>query len=196
MTPSLVQRILTGAAMRGPAPVALAHPECPIEQSVKSAQPHTQTALLGEAWRRHPPAGEGAMIVAEAEGVRVLGRSEGALRPVVEGFRERFGRDVVVGAPRVRYAHRPYLAEPWMTVLASGPGQFAPLLMRDLARRKARVLRVEQHRGPFVIEAEAPLANLLGYGDWLDDLAEGRADLSMWLARYVPVDVDDSPDAA
>ena len=68
--------------------------------------------------------------------------------------------------------------------------------MRDLARRKARVLRVEQHRGPFVIEAEAPLANLLGYGDWLDDLAEGRADLSMWLARYVPVDVDDGPDAA
>ena len=47
-----------------------------------------------------------------------------------------------------------------------------------------------------MIEAEAPLANLLGYGDWLDDLAEGRADLSMWLARYVPVDVDDGPDAA
>ena len=196
MSPRFAQRIVAGGAMRGPAPVALAHPECPIEQPMKGAHAHVQAALLGEAWRRHPPAGEGAMIVAEADGVRVLGRSEGALRPVVEAFRERFGDDVVVGAPRVRYVHRPRLAEPWMTVLASGPGQFAPLLMRDLARRKARVLRVEQHRGPFVIEAEAPLANLLGYGDWLDDLAEGRADLSMWLARYVPVDVDDGPDAA
>ena len=196
MTPRLVPRIFTGNAMRGPAPVALAHPECPIEQPVKSAHAHVQAALLGEAWRRHPPAGEGAMIVADPDGVRVLGRSEGALRPVVEAFRERFGSAVVVGAPRVRYAHRPRLAEPWMTVLASGPAAFAPLILRDLARRKARVLRVEQHRGPFLLEAEAPLANLLGYADWLDELAEGRADLSMWLARYVPVEVDGSPDAA
>ena len=196
MAPRLLQRILATGAVHRPAPVALAHPECPIEQSVRSARAHVQSALLGEAWRWHPPVGEGAMIVAEADGVRVLARSEGALRPVVDGLRERFGGDVGAGAPRVRYAHRPCHAEPWMTVLASGPAQVAPLVLRDLARRKARVLRVEQHRGPLVLEAEAPLANLLGYADWLDELTEGRADLSMWLARYAPVEVEGGPDAA
>ncbi len=75
-------------ASRAHVPVfALAHPECPIEQQVKSAHAHVQASLLGEAWRRHPPAGEGAMIVADPDGVRVPGRSEGALRPVVEAFR-------------------------------------------------------------------------------------------------------------
>ena len=136
------------------------------------------------------------MVVAEPAGVRVLARSEGALRPVVDGLRGRFRDGIVVGSPTVRYAHGAQLLEPWMVVLMSGPAHFLPLIQRDLARRQARILRVEDHRGPFVLEAEAPLANLLGYADWLDELVEGSADLSMWLARYVPVVVDDGPEAA
>ena len=112
------------------------------------------------------------------------------------GGRGRFRDGIVVGSPTVRYAHGAQLLEPWMVVLMSGPAHFLPLIQRDLARRQARILRVEDHRGPFLLEAEAPLANLLGYAAWLDELAEGSADLSMWLARYVPVVVDDGPEAA
>jgi translation elongation factor EF-G len=155
-----------------------------------------QGELLREALHRHPPAGEGAMVVAESAGVRVLARSEGALRLVVGGLRERFRDGIVVGSPTVRYAHGTQMLEPWMVVLMSGPAHFLPLIQKDLSRRQARVLRVEDHRGPFVLEAEAPLANLLGYADWLDALVEGSADLSMWLARYVPVVVDDGPEVA
>lgn len=194
MTPRLLQRIRTRDAWRSATP--LMHPECPVEQRLRSADARVQGELLREAWHRHPPPGEGAMIVAEPAGVRVLARSEGALRPVVDGLRERFRDDIVVEPPTVRYANGAQMLEPWMVVLMNGPAQFLPLIQKDLGRRQARVLRVEDHRGPFLLEAEAPLANLLGYADWLDELVEGGADLSMWLARYVAIEVDDGPEAA
>ncbi len=194
MMPRLLEKLHARNVHRGGVP--LMHPECPIEQSLHSAHAQVQRELLHEAWRGHPPAGEGAMVVPEPAGLRVLARSEGALRPVVDALRERFGDDVVVDPPKVRYAHGARMLEPWMVVLMSGPAHFLPLIQKDLGRRQARVLRVEDHRGPFVMEAEAPLANLLGYADWLGELVEGRADLSMWLARYVAIEVDDGPEAA
>ena len=45
------------------------------------------------------------------------------------------------------------------------------------------------------LEAEAPLANLLGYCDWAQTLTGGNTDVSMWLSRYLPID-DDGPYAA
>ncbi len=59
-----------------------------------------------------------------------------------------------------------------------------------------KAARAGPHARYFVLDTEVPLANLLGYAAWLDELAEGSADLSMWLARYVPVVVDDGPEAA
>jgi translation elongation factor EF-G len=57
-------------------------------------------------------------------------------------------------------------------------------------------VRIDDHGGPFQLEAEAPLANLLGYAEWLDELCEGRAELSLRLVRYSAVDLDDGPEAA
>lgn len=181
--------------LRGPGAASLAFPEHPIEQSIRSPDPRVRSELAGEALRRRPR-DDDARLVAEPDGARVLARTEGALAPVVAALSDRYGRDVVVGAPRVRYAHRPRYAEPWMRLSMSGPSSFLPLVLRDLARRKGRVVRVDEHGGPFALEAEAPLANLLGYADWLADLCEDRAELSMRLARYATVDLDDGPDAA
>ena len=194
MLPRLLERIQARATFRGTTP--LMHPECPIEQRVHTSDVHVRGELLREAWRRHAPAGEGAMAVPEPAGVRVLARSEQALRPFVDALRARFRDDIVVERPAVRYAHGARLLEPWMKVLMSGPPHFLPLIQKDLARRQARVSRVEDHGGAFVLEAEAALANLLGYADWLDELFESGADLSMWLSRYVPVVVDEGPEAA
>ena len=194
MSTRLVERIQARETLRGATP--LANPECPIEQRVHTDDVHVRADLLREAWRLHPPAGEGAMAVADPAGVRVLARSEGALRPLVDALRMRFRDAIVVERPAVRYAHGAQLLEPWMQVQMSGPSTFLPLIQRDLARRQSRVSRTRDDRGSFVLEAEAPLANLLGYADWLDGLAEGGADLSMWLSRYVPIVVDDGPEAA
>jgi hypothetical protein len=50
-----------------------------------------------------------------------------------------------------------------------------------------KAARAGQHARYIVLDTEVPLATLLGYAEWLDELAEGSAHLSMWLARYVPV---------
>lgn len=178
---------------RGVVPLAL--PECPIEQVIRARDASTRSALHEEA-RARPARRADAWLIADAEGVRAIARSEGALRPFVAGIVERHGAAVVVGAPRVRYSHRPTLSEPWMRITASGPSGLLPLILRDLDRRKGRTLRIDDHGGPFALEAEAPLANLLGYADWLDELCEGRADLAMRLVRYAAVDVDPGPEAA
>lgn len=194
MPARLLQRIQARAAFRGTVP--LAHPECPIEQRVRATDPHARSELLREAWRAHPPPGEGAMALPDADGLRLLARNEGALRPFADALRTCFRDGIVVERPAVRYARGAQLLEPWMALRSSGPPSHLPLIQRDLARRRARVTRVADHGGRFALEAEAPLANLLGYADWLDDRLEGAADLSMWLSRWVPVVVDEGPEAA
>lgn len=178
---------------RGVLPLAL--PECPIEQLIRARGSRAQSALRAEAQKR-PERLADAWLVADVEGVRAIARSEGALRRFVSDIVERHAPEIIASAPRVRYAYRPTLSEPWMRITASGPTALLPLVLRDLERRRGRTLRVTDHGGPFDLEAEAPLANLLGYADWYDELCEGRAWLTMQLARYAPVDVDPGPDAA
>ena len=53
-------------------------------------------------------------------------------------------------------------------------------------------------RGNFVLEAEAPLAALLGYEQWLQELFADDWDgsyVGLWLSRYVPID-GNGPEAA
>jgi len=45
-----------------------------------------------------------------------------------------------------------------------------------------------------VLEGEAPLADLLGFHDWLADLTAGGPYVSTWLSRYLPI--DHRPEAA
>lgn len=185
---------LRGAGFPRTAP-APGFPEFPIEQSLRCVDPSLHAALAREAGRR-APRDRDAWLVVDPRGACAIARTEGALRPLVGDLAARHGPRLVVGAPRVRYVHRPRLAEPWMRMQLSGPAVFLPPILADLARRKGRTLRLDEHGGPFALAAEAPLAHLLGYADWLADLCEGGVDLSMRLARYVPLQVPEGPDAA
>jgi predicted membrane GTPase involved in stress response len=173
---------------------SLLHPECPIEQAVRSPDPSVQTCLLQEIWRRPPFIDDAALLVAEPARLRVLARNEPALRRPVEALRERFGDALVVEAPTVRYAHGAPVLEPFMTVLVTGPSQHSAMLQDDLARRQATIVRLDHRVGMMVLEAEAPLGHLLGYQDWLEEKFAGDVDASTWLSRYRPI--GDDPHAA
>jgi predicted membrane GTPase involved in stress response len=193
VTPRLLQRFHPPPAFkRG---TTMLHPECPIEQAVYSDDVHVQAELAREIWRRHSFLDEGTLLVAETKRLRVLARTEGALRGPVEVLRERHGPALVVEPPTVRYAHGAPVLEPYMTVLLCGPERYLPLVQRDLVRRRGHFRRIDDTAKRFVLEAEAPLAGLLGYAAWLDELTESDAEASMWLSRYVPID-DDGPHAA
>jgi hypothetical protein len=177
---------------RGP---ALLHPECPIEQAVTSSDPQVQDSLLREIWRRAPARERGALLIAQPDRLRVLARTEAMLRPVIDALVDRHGDGIVVHAPQVRYALGPPVLEPYMTLLLAGPAAPLARIERDLNRRRARVSRLDHDDGRFTLEAEAPLAALLGYADWLDEASSGTVESSLWLSRYLPID-DDGPAAA
>lgn len=193
MTPRLLQRPQARTQYRRRA--SMLHPECPIEQAVHAADPAVQAELMQEIWRRHSFIEDGALLVAEPKCLRVLARSEGALRAPVDALRERYGDALVVEPPTVRYGYGSPVLEPWMVLLLCGPARYLPLLQADLERRQARVTRLDHRVGPFVLEAEASLASLLGYRQWLDERTEGDVEASLWLSRYLPID-DGGPRAA
>jgi hypothetical protein len=191
MTPILHRFPARGAPRRG---ITQLHPECPHEQSLGGADEVVQAGLMQEIWRREAFVADGVLLVADPKSLRVLARCEAALRRPVAALRERHGDAVVVEAPAVRYAHGAPVLEPWMTVLASGPARLLEVVQAELVRRNATLTRIESDRDPFVLEADAPLADLLGLGDWLDAHAHGM-EASVWLSRYRPIG-GDGPRAA
>jgi hypothetical protein len=172
------------------------HPECPIEQTFRSDDPSVQQQLMQHAWQR-TAAPEQALLVADYNGLRVLGHSERALNRVAKALRHRFGAGLVVDTPLVRYSFGVPVLEPYMTVLINGPVRDLAMVQEDLASRRGRIVRLSEQE-TFVLEAEAPLAALLGYEEWLQDLfAEDwdRSYVGLWLSRYVAID-GNGPQAA
>jgi predicted membrane GTPase involved in stress response len=193
VTPRLLQRFDTRPSARRA--LGLMHPECPIEQALRGADDRAQRALQQEIWNAPSFVETDALLVADPKCLRVLARTERALAGPVDALRQRYGSTLVVEPPAVRYAHGAPVLEPYMIVLLCGPEDHLPIVQRDLSKRRSQITRLDHHAGLFVLEAEAPLGNLLGYCDWLHALTAGETDVSMWLSRYLPID-DDGPYAA
>ena len=172
---------------------SLIHPDCPIEQTLRGDDAEAQGQLIQEPWSQSNRS-DGTLFVADYDGLRLLGRSEEALNSAVELLKGRFGQRLVVDVPSVRYAFGVPTLEPYMRVLVNGPERYLPVIQRDLLRRRGRIKRVDRRR-PFVLEGEAPLACLLGYGQWLRDLMQDDPHVGLRLSRYLPID-DDGPRAA
>ena len=148
---------------------------------------------MQEPWSRERGPEE-SLFVADYDGLRLLGVSEGALDTAVEPLRHRFGDRLLVDPPSVRYAFGTPTLEPYMSVVINGPVCSLLVVQMDFLERKGRIKRLVQS-GHFVLEGEAPLASLLGYQRWVRDLAEPEPCVSIRLSRYLPID-DDGPRAA
>jgi hypothetical protein len=189
VTPRLLQRAPARVAF--PRRPSLLHPECPIEQAVRSRDARVQGLLLQEIWQR-PAWNENALLIADPKSLRILARSERALRAPVAALRQRYGDALVIEPPSIRYAHGAPVLEPYMMVLLQGAAEHLAPVQRDIARRRGHVERLDRHGTRFVLEAEAPLANLLGYDAWVTTRMAGCTDPSLWLSRYLPIDDDGS----
>jgi predicted membrane GTPase involved in stress response len=174
----------------------LTHPEYPIEQAFASDDPITQQQLMQQVSQSTAEA-DHTLFVADYNGLFVLGRSEAALNDVAEALRRRFGATLVVGPPTVRYAHRVPALEPYMIVLVNAPVSYLARIRRDFASRRGRITRIVESES-FVLEGEAPLAELLGYHQHMRDMLAGNwnaSHVATWLSRYAPID-DNGPAAA
>jgi hypothetical protein len=172
---------------------SLIHAECPIERTLRSDHAETQGQLMQEPWSQGKRP-DGTLFVADYNGLRLLGRSEGALDAAAEPLQRRFGHRLAADAPSVRYAFGVPTLEPYMSVLINGPARYLSIVKKDFLWRRGRIKRLNQEE-PFILEGEAPLANLLGYERWLRGLMEKDPHVGLWLSRYLPID-DDGPQAA
>lgn len=175
---------------------AIAHAECPIEQSVRGRDDATKAQLARFAWVRPTPH-DGVTLVPDDHGLRVLAPCEATLTQAVQALARRFAGRIMLRSPGVRYVPGNPVLEPYMLVAVSAPETYLPLVQKDMARRRGRIVRVAAHGdGTFRLEAEAPLAQLFGYTSWLSALTEQDVPhASAWLSRYLPIE-DGGPRAA
>lgn len=162
--------------------------EHPIAQAFGSHDPATRERLMRHV-AEDVPDPESARLVADPRGLRVLARCEGALHRVAGDLRQRYGTALVAGPPEVRYVDGTPAFEPYMVVLVNAPARHLPAVRKDFLTR-GKLTRIVD-RTMFVLEGEAPLAELLGYYEHVRDMLADdwrQSHVATWLSRYVPID--------
>jgi elongation factor G len=89
---------------------------------------------------------------------------------------------------------QPQLLEPVMKVEVEVPEDFTGHVVTDLAGRRGRVQGMEPRRGLQVIDAEVPLAEMVGYATALRSATQGRASYTMQFSHYAEVPSDRQAD--
>jgi len=80
----------------------------------------------------------------------------------------------------------PVLLEPMMAVEVVIPEDYAGVIMGDVSSRRGRIEGMEHRAGSQVINAIAPLAEIIGYATHLRSITQRRAEYSTNFARYEP----------
>jgi hypothetical protein len=176
------------AARRGRKPDTMAHPEYPLVLHVHDRTRTLAVGLPRSALAALERAGIDA-VFAEPAGVtvNVYARTEAAAEAATAALRRAHGDRIDIVGPEVRYWPGPPPREPVMTLEARMPLLFGAFVRRELLRRRGLMLASEPARRRVALRAEVPLAPLLGFPRWIDALTDGRAELSIVLARYAPL---------
>jgi elongation factor G len=79
------------------------------------------------------------------------------------------------------------ILEPIMKVTVEAPVEFTGPSLATLNQRRGVILGTLEESGQVTIEAEVPLATMVGYATALRSITEGKASFSMEFNRYLPV---------
>lgn len=87
-------------------------------------------------------------------------------------------------------AANPHLLEPVMSVEVVVAEEFTGSVVSDLNGRRGRVQGMEPRKNFQVIQAEVPLAEMVGYATALRSATQGRASYTMQFSRYAQVPLE------
>jgi hypothetical protein len=169
------------------------HPDYPIESILRTDDPSLRTRLVRDARRPANDSRDDSIALIASYGVHVLGRCEETLRRATDALAGRYAPDIAIEGPRVRYVRGARTLEPWMRVVVQATSRDLALLRIDLERRGAVVLCLEHGVGRVALEAEAPLARLLGYSVRVAACTLNVAVVAMRLSRYLLLEGDPDP---
>ncbi|MDM0091129.1 MULTISPECIES: hypothetical protein [unclassified Variovorax] len=135
-------------------------------------------------WLSRP---ERYQVVCEGRGGRIYAASEAALEEAQQLLRDAYGTQLVLRAPEVHTftdpaGHGPF--EPVMFLRIKSPRDRCVGLLRELAKRRVRVIEQDVRRDDLVLRAEVRLADALGLGAAAARLTNGTAAVWIWLSRY------------
>src|SRR6185312_6528445 len=161
------------------------HPEYPLERTCYHLyEPHQLT--FARHARAILAADDEIEVEATHQGLILRGETEAALERHVETLLEYFGPQVCIGPTKVRYHHGQTLEEPHMGLrVRCSPECFEPV-KTDLLSRGASIVSSQVSATSAVVQASAPLTQLIGYGWQLAKLTAGTAQEVMWLSHYAP----------
>ena len=167
----------------------------PLEQKVRNPAEAFQLAFARSALQLIE---ESAHLRPQAshEGLVMLGCNEASLEGAVGILLARYGNGLTIDRPRVRYIQDGTLQEPIMALSVDVPLRYSGVVRSDLRARAASISEMAIRGGHCAIEAQAPLAEVIGYGKALDRLTNGTGDHSMRLLRYAPLEPNPGGDAA
>jgi elongation factor G len=83
----------------------------------------------------------------------------------------------------------PHLLEPVMHIEIETPAEFVGRIQGKLLARRGQLLGSEMRNHETVLQAEVPLAEMVGYATELRSLSQGMATFSMEFAEYLPCPV-------
>ena len=122
-----------------------------------------------------------------AEGLLISGIWEPDLDLAASLVRDKFGDDVIWTKPSVRYILEPkLLLEPILRVEVRAPSDSLGNVIGDLSSRRGTLLSHAETAGGFVLSADVPLAELLGYCTSLHALSQGRGEAAANFMSYQP----------
>jgi hypothetical protein len=127
------------------------------------------------------------IIEASQHGLFIFSKNEEALERPVEVLDDIFRDAIRSAAPQVRYFRKDHrLYEPIMHLRVNVNNHFSRQVEEDLLKREAVVFENDKVRNGYVLRAEGPLRNLIGYKNDLNEITDHSAHCLSWLDRYSP----------
>jgi predicted membrane GTPase involved in stress response len=123
-----------------------------------------------------------------ARGLVMYAETEASLTSPCNVLREVYGHELRISGPAVRYRQGAQLEEPYMVLRVYAGREHFHSIRRRLDARGAAIVDSELTSQYAVIRATAPLRALLGCHTEIEQITHGRAQHTMWLSHYAPID--------
>ncbi len=115
----------------------------------------------------------------------ISGMGELHLEIITDRLQREFHIGMTCSRPQVIYHQKEQIvSEPIMRLEVATPPEFLTQVGGDICDKRGRIVGHSDGEKMIVIEAEVPLAELLGYAEVLRSLTHGRATYTMQFDRY------------
>jgi len=163
------------------------HPEYPLERLCSHHSEPFQLTFARHA-QQHFLEREDVEVVASRQGLSIRAETEDAIEAALVVLKDLYGSRLRIGPPTIRYHKGVSLEEPWMGMRVRCGAGHLDAVNADLMGRNATNISCEIETAGCLIQACAPLANLIGYRSSLGRLTAGSGEHVMWLSHYAPID--------